>query len=168
MNKIELDERIENAMNAFTTHGPHDGLMATTYGHSGGALIGSNSTLSAKADKWSRLLRELLLFGPGAFCLYFITLMVLFFYPEAGLGFGGVCSMAFAAFLTYAGAGDLRQTKNLAVPATVIVGAVIVSVVRSLFPLPEDLRPYFSYAFYLFPFVLVAAKLVQMRVADRS
>ena len=168
MSKIKLDDRLQSALNAFIDLEPGDRSFATNKAVAIGFSLPTTQTFIQKADKWSKVLRELLLFGPGVFCLYSITLMVIFFYPEAGLTFGGLFMLAAASFITYAGSGDLRKINNLAVPATVIAGAATVSIIRSLFPVPDYLRQEFSYAFYLFPFTLVLAKLVQMRLANKS
>lgn len=168
MNKIKLDDRIENAMNAFFQTEPAQGSLAMKYGVHDDLVIPVQPAFSEKAGKWSGRLRELLLFGPGTLFLYFITLAMIFFYTEFGIPFYGLFMLANAAFITYAGAGDIRNTKNLAVPATVIAGAALVSVIRSIFPVPEYLTPYVSWAIYSFPFVLIAAKLVQMWVAEKK
>ncbi len=76
--------------------------------------------------------------------------------------------LAATAFITYAGAGDIRNTKNLAVPATVIVVAAAVAIIRSIIPVPEYLSPYFSYALYSFPIALIAAKLMQMWLSEKE
>lgn len=168
MSKLKLDERIENAMNAFFASAPEHGPPSVTYDVDNEIVITPTPAFSKKVDKWSALLRELLFFGPGTFFLYFTTLIVIFFYPVVGLSVAGFFMMAAAAFITYAGLGDLRQIKNLAVPATVVASAAFVSAIRSIFPVPEHLSPYFSWAIYSFPLVLFAAKLVQMWVAERK
>jgi hypothetical protein len=98
--------------------------------------------------------------------VYFATLFGIYFYPTLGITLQGVLMLAIGTFLAYAGSGDLRQTRNLSVPATVIACAATVAVIRSIFPVPEYLSPYFSYAIYLFPFTLIAAKLVQMSISS--
>ncbi len=168
MSKIKLDDRIENALNAFVATEYRHGSMTMTYSVDNGMAITPAPAFSKKVDKWSCLLRELFLFGPGTFLLYFTTLLVVFFYPIGGVSFAGFFMVAATAFVTYAGVGNLRQIKNLAVPATVIAGAALVSVIRSFFPVPEYLSPFFSWAIYSFPLVLIAAKLVQMWLAEKK
>lgn len=168
MSKLKLDDRIENAMNAFFETEPAHGSLTMKYGVHDELLISPEAAFSKKAGKWSALLRELVLFGPGTFFLYCITMILIFFYPTVGIPIPGLFMLASAAFMTLAGAGDIRNTKNLAVPATVIVVASAVSAIRSLFPVPEYLSPYFSWAIYSFPVALIAAKLVQMWLAEKE
>ena len=168
MSKIKLDDRIENAMNAFFETEPERGALAMRYGVHDELIISAKPAFSEKFGEWSTLLRELVLFGPGTFLLFFLTLFVIFFYPTVGLPFQAFIAIATASFITFAGAGDIRNVKNLAVPATVIVIVSAVGVIRSVFPVPEYVSPYFSWAFCSFPFALIAAKLVQMWLAEKK
>ena len=168
MSKVKLDDRIENAMNAFFETDPAHGSLTMKYGVPDELVIPVQQPFSEKASRWSGLLRELLLFGPGSLFLYFITLAMIFFYAEFGIPFYGLFMLATAAFMTYAGLGDIRNTKNLAVPATVIAVASAVAAIRSVFPVPEYLSPYFSWAIYSFPVALIAAKLMQMWLAEKE
>lgn len=168
MSKIKLDDRIENAMNAFFETEPAQGSLAMKYGVHDELVVPAKPAFSEKARRWSGRLRELLLFGPGTLFLYFITLAMISFYAEFGIPLYGLFMMSMAVFMTYAGAGDIRKTKNLAVPATVIVVASTVAAIRSIFPVPEYLSPYFSWAIYSFPVALIAAKLVQMWLAEKE
>ncbi len=168
MSKVKLDDRIENAMNAFFETEPAHGSLTMKYGVPDELVIPVQQPFSEKASRWFGLLRELLLFGPGSLFLYFITLAMIFFYAEFGIPFYGLFMLATAAFMTYAGAGDIRNTKNLAVPATVIIVASAVAAIRSVLPVPVFLSPYFSWAIYSFPVALIAAKLVQMWLAEKE
>jgi len=168
MSKIKLDERIENAMNAFFETEPDHGSLAMRSGVRDELVASAGTAFSVKFGKWSNLLRELFLFGPGTFFLFFVTLALIFFYPTQGLPFPGLIMLAMTAFITYAGTGDIRNTKNLAVPATVIVAAAAVAIIQSIFPVPEYLSPYFSYALYSFPIALIAAKLMQMWLSEKE
>ncbi len=74
----------------------------------------------------------------------------------------------FAVFLTYAGAGNISRLKNLAVPGAVIAVALLVVLFSAVFPGREASDVYFWDSIYLFPIVLVLAKLVQGWVSDKS
>lgn len=167
MSKVKLDDRIQNAINAFFETQPEPGSLAVNYSAHDELMASDEPAFSEKFGKWSTILRELLLFGPGTLSLYWVTLVLIFFYPTLGLPLPGLLMLAMTAFITYAGAGDIRKVKNLAVPATVIICAAAVSAVRSIFPVPEILSPYFSWAIYMFPVALIAAKLVQMWLKDK-
>jgi hypothetical protein len=165
MNKTKLQERIDNAVSSFFESAPDRSHFELTYtGHEGALAAGG--TFSEKAGKWLGVLREILLFGPGTFSLFYLTLTIVFFYPTLGIGFYGFLMFMFAVFMTYAGSGSIYRPKNLAVPATVIATALGVVFISLFFAGNELADIYFGYSIYLFPFVLIAAKLVQRSVAD--
>src|SRR5688500_14666334 len=166
MNRIKIDERIESGLNAFFETAPDWSHFELTYTGHESALVADKTTFSEKADKWSGMLREIFMFGPGTFSLFYLTLTIIFFYPSVGLGFQGLLMYFFAVFLTYAGSGSIKNLKNLAVPGTVIVMALAVVFFSALFP-GNVLDLYFWDSIYLFPVVLIAAKLVQAWVAHK-
>ena len=168
MSKIKLDDRIENAVNAFFETEPDRSHFALTYTGQETALAAEKIAFSERADKWIRVLRELFLFGPGTFFLFYATLAVIYFYPKLGFTFQSVLMILVPAFLTYAGLGNLKKIKNLAIPATVIAMAAGVAFLASLFPTNEQPNMYFWYSIYLFPNALIAGKLVQSWVSDKK
>ncbi|MFZ1701669.1 MAG: hypothetical protein WBO10_10415 [Pyrinomonadaceae bacterium] len=170
MNKVKFDERIENALNTFFENEPDRSRFELAYNGQVSALVGPDPEVSENVDKWSRLLREVFMFGPGAFGLFFMTLSVITFYPTLGLGFQGFMTFLFTAFLTFAGAGSIFKAKNLVVPGTVMGTAIVVAIgfsILSRFLGIDEGKLYFSYGLYLFPVVLVLAKLAQGSVAEK-
>ena len=165
MSKTKLDNRIENAVNAFFETGSDASPFAMTYTGQDSALVAVETPFTEKADKWLRVLREVFMFGPGTFALFYSSLTLAFDTPGVG---PKVSTYLFAIFLTYAGCGSLKSYKNLAVPASVVALAfATVFIATSL--LGRDLADmYFWDSIYLLPFVLVVAKLVQSWVADKS
>lgn len=97
-----------------------------------------------------------------------MTLTIIFFYPVTGLSFQGLFMFFSAIFLTYAGTGSLKNTKNLAVPASIISVAAAVAIVSSLFPASAQADLYFWYSIYLFPNALIAAKLIQAWLSGKK
>ena len=167
MNKTKLDERIENALNAFFETPPDHGQFALRYtGQT--ALAATETSFSEKADKWSRIVREIFMFGPGTLCLFCGTLTSVFFYGAVGRSFGfeWIFTYLLFVFLTYAGSGSIKNYKNLAVPGIVITMSLAIAIVPSFLLGKELADQYFWHSMYLFPFVLVCAKLVQSWVSD--
>lgn len=161
MSKIKFDERIGRTIDAFFETQPDRSEFAMTYTIGDSAMMLEKPTVTEKADKWSRVLREILLFGPGTILLYYMTLGTVEMYPEMGLHPGELIWVSALSFIVYAGSGHLKQTRNLAVPATVIVFGLFVAFYASIFPNPGPRTLFPSYAIYLVPNVLIAAKLVQ-------
>ncbi len=168
MKKTKIDARIENAMNAFFETPPDHGQFALTY--TGPTALAANETsFSEKADKWSGILRELFMFGPGTLCLFCGTLTSVFFFGAVGrsFGFDWVLTCLLFVFLTYAGSGSIKNYKNLAVPGIVITMSLAIAVVPSLILGKELADQYFWHSMYLFPLVMISAKLVQGWVRDK-
>lgn len=167
MSKTKLDDRIENAVNAFFENAPEPSKYPMTYtGET--ALVGDEKPFTEKADKWQWLLREVLLFGPGCIAVFYITLIMVLFYPTMGIGIPGVLMYLFGAFLSYAGSGSLTKVKNLAVPASVTVLALAFAFISPLI-LDREVGHIFMWdSIFLFPLVLIVAKLVQLGVADKK
>ena len=168
MSKIKFDDRIENAVNAFFDVEPDRSLVAMTYTGYDAALVADETTFAEKADKWTGILREIFMFGPGTFFLFYLTLTIAFFYPTLGISFQGGLMYCFSGFLIYAGSGSINKIKNLAVPATVIVLALAVVFFSSFIAGRELSDLYFWDSIYIFPMVLIVAKLVQMWVSDKK
>lgn len=168
MKKTKLDERLENAMNAFFETPPDHSCFAMTYtGET--ALDVNEPSFSEKADKYSGILRELFLFGPGTLFLFCGTTISVFFYGAVGrsVGFDWIMTYLLCIFLTYAGSGSIKNFKNLAVPATVIAMSLAIAIIPSLIFGPELADRYFWHSMYLFPAVLIAAKLVQSWLSEK-
>ena len=165
MSKIKYDDRIENALNAFFETEPDRRQFALTYTGNDTALVADHETPAEKADKWSGILREIFMFGPGTFALFYMTLTAVFFYPSVG---PSLTSYFLAIFLTFAGSGSITKIKNLVVPGMVIALALAVVFISSFFPGRERADRYFWDSIYLFPVVLISTKLVQGWVSDKN
>lgn len=162
--KTTLDERIGNAMNAFFATQTDSDRFAMTFDGGAAALAIDDVPFTEKGGKWLRLLREIVLFGPGTFALFFYTLTMVFYYPSIAPPF---YMYLLAVFAVFAGAGSIKDLKNLAVPAAVIMLALAV-VGLSTFLLGRELADlYFWNSIYLLPVVLIVAKLVQNWVSDK-
>lgn len=70
MSNIKLDDRIENAMNAFFESEPEHGEFALAYAGNETAVTADETTFTEKADRWTGWLRDLFLFGQELFCCF--------------------------------------------------------------------------------------------------
>ena len=168
MNKVKLEDRFEKAVNAFFEAEPDRSDFALSCWNRETALMANTTTFSEKAGNWTSLMRELFMFGPGAFVLFYTTLMAIYFYPTLGLTFDGLFLLFSGAFLTYAGSGNLKNTRNLLVPGSIAVLAVAVSFISSFFPSTMQTDLYFWYSIYMFPISLIVAKLAQAFVSEKK
>jgi len=163
MSKFKLEQRMQRAVDAFFDPESERGHQALRYAGGATAVAGNEARLDTGTVQWSRILREVLMFGPGTFALFYMTLTAIFWYPGVG---PRPSAYLLAIFLTYAGSGSLRNIKNFAVPATVITLAAVVVFVSLAFLGRQVADHYFWESIYLLPFVWVTAKLVQQKVKD--
>ncbi len=168
MNKTKLDDRIENAVNAFFETPPDTSKFAMTYTCHDSALVADEISLGERADRWQFLIREVLLFGPGSILVFYITLILIYVYQTLAFAPYGFLMYLFAAFMAYAGSGSITKVKNLAVPASVTVLAFAFAFISPLFLDRELDHIYMWDSIFLFPLVLVVAKLVQSFVAVKN
>lgn len=168
MTKPKFQDRIDNAVNAFFEPEQDRSKFALTYTGFDSTLLTDEPPFTERADKWLRILREVSMFGPGTFALFYLTLTITFFYPTLGISFQGILMYVFAVFLVYAGSGSISKVKNLAVPASVILLGLAFAFLSPILIGRELVDLYFWDSIYLFPFVLVVAKLVQIFVSDEK
>ncbi len=164
MKKVKFDERLENALNAFFENGQDTSRFEMTYTGGETSIVADRPAFTEKADKWLGILREIVMFGPGTFHLFFSTLYVVFNYPTVTVNFYGYL---LAIFLTYAGLGSIKNLRNLAVPAAIIAMALAFVPLSTLILGSELAGSHFWDSIYLFPFVLITAKFVQWLVSDK-
>lgn len=93
---------------------------------------------------------------------------MILFYQTHGSASYGILMYLFAAFMAYAGSGCITKVKNLAVPAAVTVLAFAFAFISPLFLDRELGHTYIWDSIFLFPLVLIIAKLTQSWVADKK
>lgn len=168
MKKIKIEERLENAVNAFFETGDGKAKNALSFaGHSAVLRNEEQATFAEKGRFWMNIARQMFLFLPGAFLLYFVTLSSVFFIPE----FGFTPLMLFwfmtGGFLCLVGLGSLKSVKNLLVPFSIVIFAAVLGLLFSMFPTETRIALNYEYAIYLFPAVLILPKLLQNWITDK-
>jgi hypothetical protein len=122
MKKVKIEERLENAFNAFFETGGDKSENALVYANGTAFLRNEEGTAtSEKSEFWVNLARQLLWFLPGAFLLYFATLSSVFFFPYQGLTLQMLFWFFAGGFLCLAGLGSLKKVKNLFIPLAIVV-----------------------------------------------
>ena len=167
MNKTKLDDRIENVLNTFFEPRPEPDELALRYEGNAAILMSDEIPFTEKAEKWTNIVRQALLFVPGAFLLYYMTLSMIFFYPELGVPLQGTLMLLSGAFMCFAGSGSLKNTKNLIIPASITATAIFTALIASLFTGSLQSDMYFWYSIYLFPVALILSKVFQMFINEK-
>jgi len=166
MKTMNLNHRMKSAVNGFFDP-PGELCNSALSAYAWGDVAPRQEEVSP-ADQVSRWLitsLRVLMFGPGTFALFYMTLTAVFYYPSVS---PRPISYLLAIFCVYAGSGRLRHLINLAVPAAVIAMAATSVTASWLFFGRELTDLYFWDSIYLLPAVLTTAKLVQIAVAERK
>lgn len=166
--KVKIEERLENAMNAFFDAGDDKNATALVFADGSAAWQNAeHANFSEKAGFWTNSIRQVVLFLPGAFLLYFVTLSTVFFFPNFGLTFQMLFWLFFGGFLCLVGLGSLKNIKNLLIPFSIVLFSAAAAILFGLFP--NNLQPmlYFGYSIYLFPLVLIGSKLLKDSIDDK-
>lgn len=168
MKKTKIEQRIENACDAFFTDdfsSENSRLSSTGEAHlRRGEKV---SEISEKADVFLKILKQVFLFFPGTGILFIISFgLTIFavFNPlnakiPAGRAVYGVLWFLAAVLMTWYGIGDLRKRKHLVVPLSIIAVGILVGASSGLL---ASISVYFqsivwnnSYPLYWLPLALV-------------
>lgn len=162
MKKVKIKERFENAVEAFFNDenlGENNSLDFSSrmdFQHEESA-----ASFKGKAGSYLKILRQVFLFFPGAFILFYLSLglTVLTVNPPPGvtLEFPVRFLLFFSAsfLMILLGLGDLRKPKHLAIPLSVILAGVSCALISIISGLSGILLRNDKYAIYLFPVALI-------------
>ena len=168
MKKVKIEDRLENAVNAFFETDADKNAHALAYAGGRAILCNEEQTpFTEKARFWTNIARQAFLFLPGAFLVYYATLSSIIFYPE--LGFTPLMLFHFAAggFFCQIGLGSLRKTENLLIPFSIIIFAAVLGFASFALPTETQMAFCFKYSIYFFPAVLIGSKLLQNQIDDK-
>lgn len=167
MKKIKIKRRIENAADAFFADANlnENDLMS----FADGADVLRDETTSgfyAKAEVFTKILKQVFLFFPGTLLLFVLSLgtAISILAPlgsmNLNIGFGRFfLLLAAGVFMTWFGIGDLRKPKHFVIPLSIIaLGALVGAASAILMASSGAFRKIvFSDAFplYLLPLALI-------------
>ena len=118
---------------------------------------GGETPFQTSVDRWSNVVRLVLLFLPGSFLLYYAVLSAFFFTAEFGLTFQMVFMILAGAFMCFAGVGKINERQGLFAPLAIAASASVVALFASVFSGETESNIYFWYSIYFFPVALMAA-----------
>lgn len=171
MKKVKFKERIENAKTAFFDDESFDTNDFLSCRNQNEFLQSEEfEEIAPKISTLETILKQTLLFFPGTFLLYILSMgfTVMFlssFVKPAGMtprfGYVWMLLIFLAAFLmTWLGLGDLRKPKHLVIPASIIsVGVFFGAIGGFLLILSYEFGRLILndiFPFYLFPLALIA------------
>ena len=169
MKQTKFEERVENARNAFFEDEPFDVNDFLSRTNQNEFLQSAESEeIAPKISTLETIAKQVLLFFPGTFVLYILSLgfTVAFigsFIRPTGMTLRFdliwiLLTFSAATLMTWLGLGDVRKAKHFVIPASIIsVGVVVGVIVAALITIPFYGRLFFrdSFPMYVFPLALV-------------
>lgn len=162
MSKIKLKERLENAVEAFFDNDKLEENSQLDLYKNNAVLMNESYEISAANDVLNtKLLKKLFLFLPSAFILFLGSgglTWRLFLPASEGVEILSIPSLVFlflAAILTILGLGNLRNTKHLSIPLSIIALGMMLGILNSFF------TSFGSFIPYLFPLAFIVPVLVK-------
>lgn len=162
MKKTKIEQRINNAINAFFVNNQEniDENSLTLVNDSAIIKQEAATKLSEKGDLLIKTLKRAFLFLPGVLYLFFGTFTIfsvdLLWNPLSVL-----IMFSIGSFLTIFGIGKLKNPKHLAIPLSIVAVALAAFGLCSWL---GNLRYVYEYGIYFFPLALIAPFLAKSLV----
>ncbi len=187
MRKVKLDTKSEKSVDSFFDNENPDGNKALSFAGSAKILeLEKEKSFTGEHKSLISLLKQVFIFLPGAFLLFFmsfgvaIILMEIIVYRRALetlpddflFQFALIGLLVFlGTFMTWFGLGDIKNRKHLAIPVSLMVaGTIIGAVVKAaanIFDLADRMLDDFGYLIYLLPLALIIPILAKS-IVDRK
>lgn len=162
MKKTKIEQRIENAFNAFFDDESFAENKLSFVNNNELPECETAKSFSEKADILVKILKQVFLFFPGTFALFNLSLLVaiftlsppfytFFLYPGKL-----IIALLVSAFMTMVGLGDIKNARHLIIPASIVLFAFVSGSLIALFG-GGGMNFYFLdiYAMYLLPLALI-------------
>jgi hypothetical protein len=166
MRKTKIEQRVENAFNAFFENDEQDVFENSLSFTPDAALLKPETAanFNEKGDRLLKILKRTFVFLPGVLYLFFGTFSILAF----DFLWNPLIILAvflIGSFMTIFGIGSLKNPKHLVIPLSIIAVAVAAFGTFSTF---GNLKYVFEYGIYFFPLALIAPFLAKSWVDGRK
>ena len=165
MKKTKIEQRINNAVNAFFENDQENFDVNSLSFAGDSALLKQDAAehFNEKGDILVKILKRAFVFFPGALYLFFGTFSILEFeFLQHPLTILAV--FLIGSFMTIFGIGDLKKPKHLAIPLSIVAVGVAAFLIFSVFGNAKDIL---EYGIYFFPVALIVSFLA-MSLADKT
>jgi hypothetical protein len=163
MKKSKFKQRFYNAAEAFFAgeNSSDDNLIS--FSDNSNVLRNDYSTdLATKADTAFKIFKQIFLFLPGTFLLFFLTIVFTGFlvlrppiFAESNVVYG-LSVMLVSALMTFFGLGDWRKLEHFSIPLSIVLLGVVLGFAGSLlFGLERFIFFVDRYVIYFFPLALI-------------
>ncbi len=163
MEKTKIKQRFANAADAFFAD--QNSIENNLESFSDESVFSPkefSTDFSAKADVGFRIFKQIFLFLPGAFLLFFLSIVLTGFLvlrPPVGAEnhvLYGLAVMTISALMTFFGLGDWRKLEHFSIPLSIVsLGAILGFAGSLLFGLEKFIFFVDRYVIYFFPLALI-------------
>jgi hypothetical protein len=184
MKKTAFKTKIDDTLNDFfDTEHVYENAALQNFDNNAKPSKLEKQTLAHAPNSLTVFLKQALLFFPGTFLLYFMSLaigialrdIIAQFYKTLPFtkGFYVFLALGFlASLMTWCGLGDIKNKKHMVIPASIIstgflIGAVV-GLTDDIFWLARKITDDFGYAVYLFPIGVIVPFLAKGWVDRKS
>jgi hypothetical protein len=171
---VKLKERLENAVEAFFNNEILEKNYSLEYSHNAAMLqVEESESFVERKKTWLNILKQVFLFFPAAFILFvmFFSTTVLLVDAPVGyqpyLGWQFYAWLCFGVFGTWFGLGDIKKTKHLVIPFSVILTSLILALITVISPVIVQWMFLEGNVFLFFPLVLITPILAK-NLTDNS
>lgn len=163
MKKTKIKQRFANAADAFfADENSSEENLIGFFGNSDVLRNEFSNDLPTKADIAFKVFKQVFLFLPGTFILYFLTIVFTGFlvlrppiFAESNVYYG-LSVMIVSALMTFFGLGDWRKLEHFSIPLSIVFLGVILGFAGSvLFGLEKFLFFVDRCVIYFFPLALI-------------
>ena len=189
MRKTKVEGKFERTFDSFFDKENHDENQALSF--AGGTellTIEADDGFSGKDKLFLNVLKQIFLFLPGTFILYFVGFIGAIIFADIFIIQRPLATLPPSAlfqiillgslgllgtFMTWFGLGDIKNRKHLAIPASILLtGAILGVILKALGNVPglavklvEEFNHYFI---YLLPLVLIISVLTKSWVDKKA
>jgi hypothetical protein len=172
---VKLKERLENAVEEFFDNEKLEKNYSLEYCQNAAMLQEEESESFVERNKtWLNILKQVFLFFPAVFILFalFFASTVLLVDAPVGyqpfLGWQFYAWLCFGVFGTWFGLGDIKKTKHLVIPFSVILTSLILALITVISPVMVQWMFLEGNVFLFFPLVLITAILAKKLTDDST
>jgi len=189
MRKTKVEDKFEKTFDSFFDQENPDENQALSFAGSTKLLtIEADEDFSGKHKFFLNVLKQIVLFLPGTFILYFVGFVGAIIFADIFIIQRPLATLPPSApfqiillgilgllgtFMTWLGLGDIKNRKHLAIPASIILTGAILGVILKALENVSDLavkllEEFNHYFIYLLPLVLIVPVLTKSWVDKKA
>ncbi len=167
MKKLEIEQRIENSINAFFDERLLGENSITTFNETYVLDKEKNLSDANRINVLVKIFKQVFIFFPSAFYLFFGTMAFFMFNYVTSNRLFILIGLFISIVMMVFGIGSVKKPKHLLIPLSVIALATVTYLIFSITGIPTHIWAQ-KYAAYFFPLALIVPFLVKGLIDEDS